>query len=97
LNKARPFKIGTALIILVFVLLPLAFASRRIYKLIRAIRDERAMKQAVLILEAENEVRQRRLEEYRKGSILEAKARDDLGMIKEGEKVYLIKTGKDSQ
>lgn len=97
MSKAHPFKIGTVLVILVFVLLPLAFASRRIYRLVRAARDERVMKRAVLILQAENEVRERRLAEYRKGSILEAKARDDLGMIKEGEKVYIIKTVRDTQ
>ena len=50
---------------------------------------------SILILEAEKEAIRRRIEEYKKGTVLEAKARDDLGMIKEGEKVFLIKNEKD--
>ncbi len=49
------------------------------------------MKKEILILTAENEVMERRIEEYRKGKTIEAKVRDDLGMIKEGERIYIIK------
>ena len=44
-----------------------------------------------MILKAENEVLQERIDAYKKGILLEARARDNLGMIKKGEKVYLIK------
>lgn len=97
MTKARGVKISTVIILAVCLLLPLVYLSRRLYKIARAIREERTLKQALLILEAENEVRQRRLEEYQKGTILEARARDDLGMIKPGEKVYLIKVRRDTQ
>ncbi len=49
------------------------------------------MKKEILILTAENEAMRKRIEEYRKGKTMEAKARDDLGMIKKGERIYIIK------
>ena len=45
----------------------------------------------IIILSAENEVLRQRISEYRKGTLIEARARDDLGMIKKGEKVYFLK------
>ncbi len=48
------------------------------------------LKKQILILEAESEILQSRINDYKRGILLEVKARDDLGMIKEGEKVYLI-------
>ena len=49
-----------------------------------------AVHKEMLILEAEIEVIKSRIKEYRRGNLIEAKARDDLGMIKKDEKVYLI-------
>ena len=48
------------------------------------------LKKQILILEAENEMIENRINEYKRGVLLEAKARDDLGMMRNGEKVYLI-------
>lgn len=48
------------------------------------------LKKQILILEAENEMLKNRINEYKRSVLLEVKARDDLGMIKKGEKVYLI-------
>jgi cell division protein FtsB len=41
-------------------------------------------------MEVENDALKNRIEEYKRGSVVEAKARDDLGMIKKGEKIYII-------
>ena len=48
------------------------------------------MEKEILIRQAENEVLRDRINEYKRGAVLEAKARDDLGMVREGEKVYLV-------
>ena len=48
------------------------------------------MEREILIRQAENEVLRARINDYKRGSVLEAKARDDLGMIKNGEQVYLV-------
>lgn len=53
--------------------------------------EEKSLKREILILKAKNEAIRNRISEYKRGNLLEAKARDDLGMIKKGEKVYLIK------
>jgi cell division protein FtsB len=61
-----------------------------VFILVRSIHEENTLQQQILILEAESEILQSRINEYKRGILLEVKARDDLGMIKEGEKVYLI-------
>jgi cell division protein FtsB len=48
------------------------------------------VKKGILILRAENEVLIDRINQYERGTLLEAKARDDLGMIKPGEEIYLV-------
>ena len=48
------------------------------------------LKKQILILEAENEMLKDRINEYKRGVLLEAKARDDLGMMRSGEKIYLV-------
>lgn len=60
------------------------------YTLVHSRHYETNLKKEILILEAENEVLQNRIEEYKKGNLLEAKARDELGMIKKAEKIYII-------
>jgi cell division protein FtsB len=94
LKKAQPFKKIRLIILTLAILLPLLFAGPRYYRLINSRREEVRLKRSLLILEAEKEAVRRRIDEYKKGTVLEAKARDDLGMIKKGEKVYLIKNDK---
>jgi len=94
LKKAQSFKKIRLIILALAILLPLLFAGPRYYRLINSRREEVRLKQTLLILEAEKEAVRRRIDDYKKGTLLEAKARDDLGMIKKGEKVYLIKNNK---
>lgn len=70
--------------------IPFFYLSRRVYKFLYATQYEKNLKKEILVLEAENEALRNRIDEYRKGNLLEAKARDDLGMIKKNEKIYLI-------
>ncbi len=58
--------------------------------MVKSIHEENMLKKQILILEAENEMLRNRINEYKRGVLLEVKARDDLGMIRKGEKVYLI-------
>lgn len=44
-----------------------------------------------MFLKAKDEVLRNRIGEYKRGNLVEAKARDELGMIRKGEKVYLIR------
>jgi len=67
--------------------IPLIYLGKRIYKLIDARQQENSIKREMFTTEAENEVLQNRIDEYKKGNLLEAKARDELGMIKENEKI----------
>lgn len=79
------------IIVLIIIAIPLFYFGRRAYKLVAAMREEKNLKREILLLKAKNEVLRNRISEYRRGNLLEAKARDDLGMIKKGEKVYLIR------
>ncbi len=78
------------LFILFFVLLPLFYFGRKFFLLVREIYTEKSYMKTCLILKAENELMRRRIEEYQIGTIIEAKARDDLGMARENEKIYII-------
>jgi cell division protein FtsB len=42
-------------------------------------------------MKAENDVLKQRINEYKKGNLIETKAREELGMIKPGEKIYIIR------
>ncbi|MGB3340412.1 MAG: septum formation initiator family protein [bacterium] len=79
------------MIFLLIAAIPLFYFGRRAYKLVVAVHEEKSLKQEILILKAKNEVLRNRISEYKRGNLLEAKARDELGMIKKGEKVYLIR------
>jgi|GEM_PF-657715 len=70
---------------------PLLYLGRRIYRFADAIFEENSMNRQRIILRAENDVLKQRIDEYKKGGLIETKAREDLGMIKKGEKVYLIR------
>ncbi|NOR17078.1 hypothetical protein GQ543_05135 [candidate division WOR-3 bacterium] len=89
-SRRRLSKKGRWIIVLLIIALPLFYFSRRVYKLVSSIQEENNLKNEIIILKAENEVMQNRINEYKRRNILEAKARDDLGMIKKGEKVYLV-------
>ena len=58
--------------------------------MVNSIHEENMLRKQILILQAENEMLKSRINEYRRSVLLEVKARDDLGMIRRGEKVYLI-------
>lgn len=76
---------------IVLVTVPLFVGSAGLLKLMRLKREQRLLKQQILILKAENEVLAHRVELYqRSNELVERKARDELGMIRDGEKVYQI-------
>ncbi|MGQ9663942.1 MAG: FtsB family cell division protein [bacterium] len=79
------------IIIIFFIILPVSYFSRKLFLLLNATYVEKVLQKNIIILSAENEVLKERINEYRKGTLVEARARDDLGMIKKGEKVYFLK------
>ncbi|MBN2621573.1 septum formation initiator family protein [candidate division WOR-3 bacterium] len=92
MKKSRKKKMTRTriIILLIIVALPLIYFGRRVYRYISAVHKERTVKKGILILRAENEVLIDRINQYERGTLLEAKARDDLGMIKPGEEIYLV-------
>jgi cell division protein FtsB len=78
------------LLFVVIIAFPLFYFGKRAYTYGHLRRTEKQMEKEILIRQAENEVLRNRINEYKRGSLLEAKARDDLGMIKKGEQVYLV-------
>lgn len=78
------------IIILIIVALPLIYFGRRVYHYVTAVHEEHRLRKGILVLRAENEVLTDRINQYRRGTLLEAKARDDLGMIKKEEKIFLV-------
>jgi cell division protein FtsB len=79
------------LILAVLLAVPLLYLGRRVYRFADAILEERNLNKQRIILRAENDVLKQRIDEYKKGGLIETKAREDLGMIKKGEKIYLIR------
>lgn len=77
--------------IIVFILLPISYLGRKVFLLVSAYHKEKTLKKNIIILDAENELLKRRIADYKKGTLIEPKARDNLGMIKKGEKIYIIK------
>ena len=67
------------------------YLGKRIYKFGDALLEEQRLKKNMIILKGENEVLKQRIHEYKKGNLIETKAREDLGMIKKGEKIYIIR------
>lgn len=78
-------------IVLAILAIPMFYLGKRVYKFADALFEEKRLKKDIIILRAENEVLRQRIDEYKKGNLIETKAREDLGMIKEGEKIYLIR------
>jgi cell division protein FtsB len=89
-SKRRLSKKGRWIIILLIVAIPLFYFSKRIYKFVSSTRQENSLKREIIILKAESQVIRNRINEYKRGNHLEATARDVLGMIKKGEKIYLV-------
>ncbi len=79
-----------SIVILALLVIPLFYLGRRIYKFADASFKEKNLKKEAIILKAENDVLKQRIDEYKKGNLIETKAREDLGMIRKGEKIYLI-------
>lgn len=79
------------IIIIFFIILPISYISRKLFFLFNANYTEKVLQKSIIILSAENELLKKRIDDYRRGTLIEARARDDLGMIKKGEKVYFIK------
>jgi len=88
-RKRSPKRLRILLILLVLAI-PIFYLGRRVYKFGDASLEERRLKKEIVILQAENEVLKQRINEYKKGNLIETKAREDLGMIKKGEKIYII-------
>lgn len=74
-----------------FIIIPVSYIGNKLFLLLNASYAEKTLQKNIIILSAENEVLRQRISEYRKGTLIEARARDDLGMIKKGEKVYFLK------
>ncbi|KPK64561.1 hypothetical protein AMJ83_02345 [candidate division WOR_3 bacterium SM23_42] len=89
-RKRAPRKIRF-FIVLAILAIPLFYLGKRLYGFADALSEEKRVKKDIIILQAENEVLKQRVDEYKKGNLIETKAREDLGMIKEGEKIYLIR------
>jgi cell division protein FtsB len=90
-NKKKSVKIRW-IIALLLIVLPLFYFGRRVYILIRSRNEEYTLTKRAVILKAECEALRQRISAYKRGTILEAKARDELGMIKKDEKVYVVPT-----
>lgn len=83
--------IKRSVIIILFIIIPVLYIGNKLFLLLNASYAEKTLQKNIIILSAENEVLRQRISEYRKGTLIEARARDDLGMIKKGEKVYFLK------
>jgi len=90
-RRKRSPKRFRILLILVILAIPVFYLGRRVYRFSDASLEERRLKTEIVILQAENEVLKQRINEYKKGNLIETKAREDLGMIKEGEKIYILR------
>lgn len=89
-RRKRTPKRLKSIVIFALLVIPLFYLGRRIYKFADACFEEKNLKKEAIILKAENDVLKQRIDEYKKGSLIETKAREDLGMIRKGEKIYLI-------
>jgi cell division protein FtsB len=90
-RRKRAPKRFKVILILAILAVPMFYLGKRVYRFGDALLEERELKKNMIILEAENEVLKQRIYEYKKGNLIETKAREDLGMIKKGEKIYIIR------
>ncbi len=75
---------------LALLALPLFYLGKRVSEYVGSVQEEHELKKKIMILRAENEVLKNRITEYKRGSLIEAKARAELGMIRPNEKVYIV-------
>ena len=75
---------------LALLVIPLFYLGKRVSEYLGSVQEEHELRRKIMVLRAENEVLKNRITEYKRGNLIEAKARDELGMIKENEKIYLI-------
>ena len=87
-RSSRKIKV---LIILALLIVPMFYLGKKVYRFGDALFEERRLKKDLIILHAENEVLKQRINDYKKGILIETKAREELGMIKKGEKVYITR------
>ena len=87
-RSSRKIKV---LIILALLIVPMFYLGKKVYRFGDALLEERRLKKDLIILQAENEVLKQRINDYKKGILIETKAREELGMIKKGEKVYITR------
>lgn len=90
-RRKRASKRLKIILILAILAVPMFYLGKRIYRFGDALLEERRLRKNMIILKAENEVLKQRIHEYKKGNLIEIKAREDLGMIKKGEKIYIIR------
>ena len=90
-RRKRASKKYKILLILAILAIPMFYLGKRLYRFTDAWLEERRLKKNIVIMKAENDVMEQRIHEYKKGNLIEAKAREDLGMIKPGEKIYIIR------
>lgn len=90
-RRKRAPKRFKVILILAILAVPMFYLSKRIYRFGDALLEEQRLRKNMIILKAENEVLKQRIHEYKKGNLIETKAREDMGMIKKGEKIYIIR------
>jgi len=89
-HKRAPKRFKIILMLLILAV-PLFYLGKKVYRFADALLEERALERNKIVLEAENEVLKQRIQEYKRGNLIETRAREDLGMIKKGEKIYIIR------
>lgn len=90
-RRKRAPKRFKVILILAILAVPMFYLGKRIYRFGDALLEEQRLRKNMIILKAENEVLKQRIHEYKKGNLIETKAREDMGMIKKGEKIYIIR------
>lgn len=90
-RRKRASKKYKIILILAILAVPMFYLGKRLYRFGDAWLEERRLKKNIVIMKAENDVLKQRIHEYKKGNLIETKAREDLGMIRPGEKIYIIR------
>lgn len=90
-RRKRASKKYKVLLILAILAVPMFYLGKRLYRFGNAYFEEQRLKKNIVIMKAENEVLEQRIHQYKKGNLIETKAREELGMIKPGEKIYIIR------
>ena len=90
-RRKRASKKYKIILILAILAIPMFYLGKRLYRFGDAWLEERRLKRNIVIMKAENDVLKQRIHEYKKGNLIETKAREDLGMIRPGEKIYIIR------